>query len=120
MISKSKEYFDLGNEYKIKPRTTMRCNRWFLSVGKINYGRVSSPTNYYDERDGLIDGKMLLENKDEYELPIDITHNEICIMACGPVGDVVEITTFKNAILKNTNTKNVVLLQFDSFEYVKD
>lgn len=120
MSVKLKEYFDYDNEHNIKPRTTMRYNRWFISIGDRHYGSgFKPPTNYYDDRDGLVDGKMLFENNDGTMLPMDILLPELKFMALGPVGDLIETTTFKNVIIIKTNVENVFLLKFDAFEYKK-
>lgn len=119
MSVKLKEYFDVDNKGNIKPRTTMRCNRWFISIDNRHYGQVRPPTNYYEKRDGLIDGKMLFEIDEDITLPTGIKHSDVEFVALGPIGDLIETTTFKNVILRNTNTENVLLLEFDSFEYKK-
>ena len=102
-----KEYFDIDNENNIKPRTTMRANRWFLFMGDILYGQVRPPTNYYELRDGLIDGRMLFEKDDTVILPTNKKLDEITFSALGPLGDLVEVTTFKNVIFYlSLNRKN--------------
>jgi hypothetical protein len=115
-----KEYFDYDDS-GIKPRTTMRANRWFVFIDKKCFGgEFKPPTNYYDDRDGLIDGKMLFENTGDYKLPLNVKIPKLEFRALGPIGDLQERTIFKNVILKQTNTENVLLIQFDAFEYIKE